>query len=92
MGLPVLMRAQHDPRNPPDGAGNPRLEQRFLNRIARLQHRMNFGSSLLPSMGGSQTLPIDMRNGQKTRRGSLPAVPNSKEEIGWKHQPQNRNL
>src|SRR5205814_3092607 len=92
LALAKLRRAQHDRRNPSDGAGNPRLEERFLNRIARLQHRMNSSSSLLPTLGGSQTLPLDMRNGQKTRRGSLPATLNSKEEIGRKHQPQNRNL
>jgi uncharacterized protein len=92
LAMGKLLDAQRDSRNPLDAARNPRLEQRFLNRIARLQHRMGFSSGLLPSMDGPHRSSMDISRGQKARRKTLPAALNSKEEIGWKRQPQNPNL
>src|SRR5256714_10257425 len=93
LGLGKLRRNQRDVHNPLGRGRNPRVEQRFLNRISRLQHRINLSSGLLPSGVGQQEQAIaDVRADKTARRGALPAVLNSKEQIGWKRQPQNRNL
>jgi uncharacterized protein len=69
-----------------------RLEQRFLNRITRLKHRISLNSGPLPAVSGRQGSAADVRRDQKIRRDSVPAVLNFKEEIGWKVPRQNRNL
>jgi len=92
LAVAKLKRARTGSRGLQNTARTLRLEQRFLNRISRLEHRISFSSGLLPSLAGLQQAATDARAGRKTRRGLLPVVLNSKEEIGWKRQPQNRNL
>ena len=92
LAVSKLRRARNRSHDALRSSRNLRLEQRFLNRVSRLKHRMNSSASLLTAISGRQGSAADKRGDQKTRRDSVPAVLNFKEEIGWKPQRQDRNL
>jgi uncharacterized protein len=92
LALSKLRRARNRSHDALQSSRQLRLEQRFLNRVSRLKHRMNSSPSLLRAISGRQGSAVNTRGDQKTGRDSVPAVLNFKEEIGWKPQRQNRNL
>jgi tetratricopeptide (TPR) repeat protein len=67
---------------------NARLEQRILNRVARLEHRMTLWrvSSGLPSVHRASSGRSPEQSGSHN-----PALLNFKEESGWKPQQQKCN-